>query len=627
MKRTNETELIRDDKKSKKEINDKEYSEILELMLSLSNIIMGCTGITGRDEYISIFNKFKDSIPGLVVWGNQSTGKTSLLKRMFPFLSQKECEGLGTRCPIELKKSIFYTEDSVHIIDGNGNRIDHNPEVKDDNYVKKLISVAENTISLQFPNTDHIDCKIVIEMKSDSDNLIITDLPGCIVNDPSYFNNMKELYLKKNGNIIIYVARGDVDPASDISLEFLKGIQNDQICVLTHTDYWNLHPEKIYLEKYKKIFKNIFLVNTGNELDIPNKYKNDNDVKIGTQYLLNEMNITIKNKIFDSLSIFAEKVNILETKTTAELRKVGEYPLNKQIILNNYLVQLNKFITNNFNKLIVDKRSNITYFTHIKNYSTQIPQVNELVKKIQDSDEILGWESLFKKYIDDMKNSVFVYLSNIMDTYFNNVFKNLLTIDYNYNSRTKNIEILIKEKIREFIENTKEKSKNALNKLIDRIMSDHKDRKYMEKYQIEITKFRTKEMSCNTNRSSFQFGSSGTTPVIFSDDPYLVDAKEHRILLSHIWNYKCEKIMEIFCDPIEMHKNILKNNILEMIETINSNDIDDETAEIVLYRNTLIKIEDLCRKIKIYSYQCEGINQLLTNYLSDDLDELSSDFL
>lgn len=614
MKRTNENELIRDDtnsKKNKKEINDRDYSEILESMLSLSNIIMGCTDIVEREEYISVFNKFKDTIPGLVVWGNQSTGKTSLLKRMFPFLSQKECEGLGTRCPIELKKSIFYTEDSVYIIDENGNRIGHNPEVKDDNYIKKLISAAENQLFSESPNTGHLNCKIVIEMKSDLDNLIITDLPGCIVNNPTYFNNMKELYLKKNGNIIIYVARGDVDPASDISLEFLKEVQNDKICVLTHTDYWNLHPEKIYLEKYKKIFKNIFLVNTKNELEIPDEFKNDNDVKIGTENLLNEMNKMIKNKIFDSLSIFAEKVNILENKTTAQLRIVGEYPFNKQIILNNYLPQLNKSIVDSFNLFKIDKRSNPTYFAQIKRCSMQIPQPIELVKKIQDSDEILGWESLFKKYINDMKISAFVYLSDIIDIHFNEFLKKLLSIDYNYSSRTKNIELLIKEEIRNFIESAKEKSKGGLCKLINRIISDHKDRKYMEKYQNDINNCCLRGV---TNTTGFSFSNIVSAEIV--DDPYLVDAKEHRILLCHIWNYKCEKVMEIFTDPIEMHKNILKNNILEMIETIDSDNIDDEPVETILYRNTLIKIEDLCKKLKrkIYSCPCEGLNQILTNY-------------
>lgn len=598
MKRTNESELVGNDKKQKNVINDHDYYKILKLMSRLSNIVIDCA-VPEREQYISVFNEFKEAIPGLVVWGSQSTGKTSLLRRMFSVMSQKISKDLATRCPIELKKSIFYTENKVYFVDSNGKEGTFN-STKDDNYITNTIMTIENYMHTH-PES-HLNGKIVVEMESASDNLIVIDLPGCVRDNPEYFSKLKNTYLKKTGNIIIYVARGDIDPSSDMSLDYLKDVTNDKICVLTHTDFWKFDSEKIYLEKYKSIFNNIFLVNNKeNELEILDGY---NNVKIGTQSLLDEMNKTIKQKIFDSLSIFGAKIDILEKKTKNELASTGEYTVNKTYILTQFQSQLNYSMYNTFKTFNYNKNNNDIYLREIQKCFMKIPQPDELVTKIRNINNPLGWETLFEIYSDDMKSSAFIYLSKIIDNYFGNILTKLLAINYDYKSRTHSIEIIIKEKMKSMIEYVKEKTKSSLKESIDKIILDNTDKGYLVSYQKEIN-----------NRCSHNFGLF-KTDIEIQYTAELLDAKEHRIRLNHIWNHKCIKIIEIFPGPIDTYKTILNNDILKMINDITINDIDDESADIILYRNTLIKIEEICPKLrrKIHNYSSDGINELLNNY-------------
>jgi hypothetical protein len=465
--------------------------------------------------------------------------------------------------------------------------------------------------------------------------LIITDLPGCVNNDDPYFNEIKNAYLNRYGNIIIYVARADVDPELDISLNFLKDTPNEKICVLTHIDILKLYPEKkMYLEKYIEKFKGspIFLVdNKGNELESLNEFTDNRNVILGILNLSQILSEKVNKKISDMLPIFAEKVNILSKYTNNQLEKIGAVPPTKEKISIDYISYLCELINDD----VFDDFPGFMFMDNIPStnqlmaniqiyFLSDVPQPGILSIKIQNADENYGWDSIFKEYIDIMTKSIFVYLSNIIDKYFDNILSQLLNINYDYVSRTVNIEKIIKSKIKIFIMDIKENAKSNLNILIYEIISN-KDRKYMEAYQREIINSRIIDYSKSVTKictSVIKIKSLESVDLIRNDiikesySPDLADAKEKYIELKHKWNYKCKKISDIFYDPIYKYENTLKENIFKMIKSINSIDIDNESIEDISYRDNLIRIEELCRTLRgiMRNYSCDGLHAILANY-------------
>lgn len=616
-KRSNDGELSQDNPITKKMINNQEFSEILELMSSLSNILPESDN---EQEYIKYFNEFKSAIPGLVVWGNQSAGKSTLLKRMFPVLSQQSCEGLGTKCPIELKISVSYKKTNIYLVN------EKNEKYEGDD-IKNSIAIAEERMNIFFKDLSHIDGKIIMEMKFDSHNLTVTDLPGCIIDNDLYFNKMKDRYLNRLGNIIIYVARGDVDPGADMSLKFLEETKNDMICVLTHTDAWKHDSKKeIYLEKYMKIANTVFLVNDkeNNELDYLQKFQNNNKIILGTPILLNMLIEKLNNKLSEMLPTLSLKVNKLHLITIDKLNEIGVLPLDKKDIVKNYIANLDKAVS-----LLPDLhhlikiRVNNSYLTIIRSHFNIVPQSNLLYVEVQKTNEVSGWDSVFKIYLNKMIQITITYLSKLIDGHFDTITEKLLDINYEYKSRTKNVEKSIKSNIVIFIANAKENAKNNLIELINEIMTNNTDKKYKEKYYQAIIDMRinmyspivTKVCSSRIKIKSLE----NTTEIrneIMLTNPDLIDAKEKYILLEHIWNYKCEKIMNVFVNPIDKYRDILKNNILEMINNIKIDEIDDEPIEQIDFRKNLLEIEESCRnlKCKINCYSSPGLNEISNNY-------------
>lgn len=632
MKRSNEGELATEIKSvSKKLIDNMEFSEIHESMSKLSNILLDSIN---NKKYIDEFNEFKDAIPGLVVWGNQSTGKSSLLKRMFPLLSQKVCEGLGTQCPIELKCSVSYKKNDIYLVDGNNVRYDG-----DD--IKHSIAKAEERMNEFFKNTTHIDGKIVIEIAHSFLNLTITDLPGCITNNDVYFNKMKHRYLNRPGNIIIYVARGDVDPDSDMSLNFLAETKNEKICVLTHTDYWkhDLAKEK-YLEKYIKLANNVFLVNNkvNDELDYLQKYMNNDQVILGTDNLKNHLNTRLTSKLSEMLPTLCLKINALHNTTNNKLNEkgIGVAPITKTDLCTDYISYLSEQINEKLNSYgtkntITDPLLRKALIESIqKCFDINVPQPNILVCEIRDSNEIIGWDIIFSKYLDSMAKSTFASLSKLVDDHFDNISQKLSCINYGYLSRTKNQEKIIKSNITPLITSANENAKNALCALIYKIMKNNKDKKYMDTYQKEIIDLRLIEYSqaLTKNCSSvLQIKSLNVYPdtkeLIRKDiiresscDPILIEAKEQYIKLKHIWNHKCEAIIDIFCHPITQYVNVLKDDVMKMIRDIKDENIDDESTESIMFRDNLLKIEQTCRELKekINCYSSPALEEILKNY-------------
>lgn len=557
-------------------------------------------------------------------------GKSSLLKRLFSFLSQKSCEGLGTNCPIELKCGVSYKKNNMYFVDINNKRYEG------DN-INNSIEIAEKCVNEHF-GTSHIEGKIVIEMIDDTHNFTITDLPGCINNNDDYFNKMKDRYLNRLGNIIIYVARGVDDPETDMSLNFLKETKNDKICVLTHTDYWEHDPEKEKnLDKYTEMFDIVFLVNNkgDTELDYLQKYQNNDKIILGTHNLLSYLGMRLNNKLSEMLPTLSNRINTLHNDTNNKLNEddIGTVPLDKKNICSNYVSYLLPLINNDLNffgpKYIITFCNII--LPNIKKCFANVPQAHILSGEINDNDQITGWGTLFKKYIDNMTKSAIMWLSNTIDSYFNNLLERLLNVKYDYRSRTKKQEKLIKSHIEVLIANAKENAKTTLCGLINKITTNREDIiEYMDSYRKEIIGFQILEYSKSItkfykSRLLVKLIDSESSEQISNDiikesscSSISSYAKEQYILLKHIWNNKCKHMVKGFSDSINVHENVLKENIIKMINDIRYDDIDEEPAEITIFRKNLHEIERECRRLKeninCYSSFSTGLNEISKNY-------------
>lgn len=412
-KRSSDFELDQNDVKLKKQkaSNDftpEKYTEILSSLTSLSDSISEITHNSNQmdSSIVNELNNCRNKIPTIVTFGSQSSGKSALLNKLFPGLNLKSCNGIGTKCPIEIHAGPSYKNEIIV----------KNIQDQSEQQVTNLSEAEKLVDNITHQNSIQKNGKIIYRAYNLTD-IVIIDLPGCANFEGynSYFDHIKNEYLMKPETVILHVVIGTQDPDTDMSTMFLP-TNNKIIKVLTHTDFWKEDEKKMeYLHFFDKKFNCPFAIvnNKENESEIINKFeigelKNElikgssNLMAIITrehQEKIHKFIPEFKNCIFKANNLIEHKLELIGWKVPDMRQVVGEFR-----------VFMSKLIEKEFDdgSKLANKLSAIKdEFTveQMRKFHQYIPDCDKLAIELQKGtlNQIAGtegWHNLVQKQIE-----------------------------------------------------------------------------------------------------------------------------------------------------------------------------------------------------------------------------------
>jgi septin family protein len=170
--------------------------QLLPKMYDLEKIISEITNISKINiippELKNDFINIKHSIPQIVVFGSQSSGKSSVLNKMFQ-TNLKTGVGMCTKCPIEIRYDPSYKKEEFFVIN------EHNQLINTfHTFEEAQQCIDENSQGQLLP-------VFIIYQKPSNDSFIITDLPGFHINyNKTYFDYLKHKYYMLLVAIVIH---------------------------------------------------------------------------------------------------------------------------------------------------------------------------------------------------------------------------------------------------------------------------------------------------------------------------------------------------------------------------------------------------------------------------------------
>ncbi len=246
-KRTHETDDF--DTRSNKRVKNEDDSpaDMHTMLLDLSLMI----STFSRNKYVKIpeqegilheLSIVVEAIPQLAIFGDQSSGKSSVLKQITGFDLNTSAE-MGTRCPIIINLSKQHEKEEYLI-----KSISSNNE-----YVYNSLKEAENMLIENFNDSLAMEYYVQCHIPNSAD-LNIVDLPGYNNDSNSdYFQAIKDQFLDKEESIILHVVKADTDPKNVHSTNYLDNVKGKIIKVVTHLDSFEVSSDKkTYIETYRK---------------------------------------------------------------------------------------------------------------------------------------------------------------------------------------------------------------------------------------------------------------------------------------------------------------------------------------------------------------------------------------
>lgn len=423
MERRPENEDLQDAKKLRhfeEEAVRKEmpYGELLsrlsDLMLKISNFMM-----VKESEIHGELRKLNDSIPTIVFWGNQSSGKSSCIQSMFPSenFARKTGAGLATSCPIELLFGSNY-ENKIYVEFPDGKK-----------KVFKTVLEAEDFVSTNVKKSmDLANVTIKYECECKTTSVHIIDLPGCKVDSQEYFEYLRDRYLYKKNALVFHVVRGDVDAGTDNSYNYLRGIDPTRIVrIVTNIDAWVTDVSKYgYLENhimYKDCLAGkVALVsnheNAEKALDTFKERYSKYSPVCGSKELLDYVVSSQKEMIKGLLPEIRKHISIIKAVIENEMNVCGRIPQDMKDVCFSYRTttsrHLKSFKKSNeaYNKdFNANRRSFIEY--NYEKFFGEFPSVASLASEIKEKEgvEVIpglgGCDSIVKDHLVGMYGKLF----------------------------------------------------------------------------------------------------------------------------------------------------------------------------------------------------------------------------
>ena len=614
---------------NKKQRVEKKEIDFPKRMEGLSNLlnktkghIRKYNGNVNNFPFVERLEIVRDMIPTIVVWGMQSSGKSSFLNKTFKQLGfvLRTKQGICSKCPLELRFSKKYDKTKI-IIDGdpsaNLSNIDEAYK-----YIDNKLKQTDEILSLT---------KIIIQINSEKE-LVIVDLPGCIrdENAKPYFNKLKEDYLKKKETLIIHIVNVVVDPSNDISMNYLSDIKSKVMRVHTHADVLTVSPDK------KDNISKACYDNQIHIIGLAICDQNNNEDELLSKILLNDMNkhvIKGCQELGNNIMMqYREKVLQLWPEIKIEIKNLKDIVENKLDIIGtsapDYRDFCRKFRTEYCDIFLKEYQGRPRAIRHleeevseglIQSYLSIIPNLESLADKLKYDKPIgeitgaEGWSDIVKEQLSVLTGKVRDEIVNkFIDRYSASVIQNIDTIfKKQYHPCSDKLCLELLRKSIEEIKNIETNIKGQINlKLIE--IANHpftNNSSFNKKFTHEqIKDYIIASLNILYSRSDKKSAIDEyiQNPSIHIDqcidmideidDQYYYKAKMAYNHIVSIWSIKGREIQSDIIQKCRTYNDNIKQFIRDAIVNANSDDFSEppETADI---RIDFIDILDICNSI------------------------------
>lgn len=522
-----------------------EYPEKLSLILSklmdISAQIRSISDIQGIDDILQDLQDIKKKTPVIVVFGTQSSGKSTIIKKTFNF-ENKICQDIGTRIPCEIHLGPDYTVNRIRVQDSNNNILKET--VLDSTTQKYAEAIKEIEDMLQEHNIifssvagNHY-LRIVCEINGPQ-AMTIVDLPGVISYHESdvarrhhneYFKTVNDAYMSGPNVIVLHVVRGDTDPSNDASYDFVSKCKN-RITVMTHIDAWERDVNKRACYTYHKAHAPYKTALTCGIIDASGQGVTDDHVKeickeisiiqetdvIGYTELLKLVSEEFYARVRSSLPLIAERLKHVNAifdryfatiggRARPNLRDVAER-------LRMHSSEMMKDISHDIemNKELSRIRDQISPETIIS-FASRLPNAMVVADEIKHNNRDCvegaeGWDGTIKihisKMVNDLKRTTDAFVDRYMDVIEKHIYQRIDSLPASIYQAKKFAES-IKGKLHDIIEKAKVAKKADINKFLDDFQKKPHTvitQKYLLPFDVMIIESVVTFLSKRTNRS------------------------------------------------------------------------------------------------------------------------------
>lgn len=585
-------------------------------------------------QIIDQLNECKKKIPMITVWGAQSSGKSAMLNKIFPELklNLRSCNGLGTRCPIEIHAGPSY-QSKIYVRCSRMNEPHYFENLRAaEEYIEKELSKG---------NTDDIcyDAKIILETKH-AINICIVDLPG-VTNDKNskskeFFETHKKEYLMKSDTIILHVVNGTIDPKTDVSASYLENINNEIIKVLTHTDLWaidNTRSEYLYkcYDPDPKKYSIAIVNNRENETEILNSITLGNITKeliVGSNKLTEIISLKHQQKIFDFMQDFLCYIRQAQDLINAKLNVIGREKPDMQ----KYAIEFRTFMSNEIKKEFNNGSNLAIELSKIKSNITPekfhecfklVPDPTVISKNLEQGnlkqiEGTEGWNDEVQKYIaqliDDIKKNIIIEHINKFCEILKRNADNVLLKEFNPFTTSASKRIILN--MADYYNERKKKLEESIIEMLNNIAIqayNNCDKNYVKQYLVSLHEDPVRLCFAQISNCS----DSDIVRIVKSvknndgneirrlletvlkndlDNIYLAKGKQARPQLKYLWESKSIQINSDIMDILNSYRRTFEEKIIEEIQKINDSDLK-EPEDIYTQRNSLLGIYKISDEI------------------------------
>lgn len=559
----------------------------------------------------------KDAIPQVVVWGMQSSGKSSVLKSMFGHELVVKA-GLGTVCPVELKISPMYDGVKYYLHSRMEGR-----RVELPSFTAALENVHQASNGQLTP-----DFTIIIEYNHPTETMIVTDLPGCIANPQSdYFNYLRKTYLCKPQTLVLHVARGDVDSSGDLSINYLMGVNNQITTVLTHTDMWVANPVSMqYLQihsdrihPYKSV--KIAVVNDKNQ-DLGSQVQSSKPLIRGISSLRDFVGAELKAKTQESIPLLRSAIKEARNILNVQFEKIGRTKPNMRELVGEFRKVMTERVDKEFKEsntalaVATNSSRQVISVTSLQAYVNLIPSVPVLAKQMKDGSRRKlqgseGWDDLVKLYSERIVESIKTELvSKFIKDHAKIVEQSASAIFVPvYRPATQQSQSSLQKELVEIVANEQQ----TLEIKIDEFLISIAKHQYnvSEAYTVDYSTEVHREVLMEALSLFYQSSNRATTideamknPKGYVDavirkvvtDPYITKAKFAHAQLVSFWKSKMIEIHNHIAEQVGVFEQLVEDELKTTIQTISHDDLN-EPLEMSTTRTKLLDIATKCDEI------------------------------
>lgn len=415
-----------------KNIYESETSSISENSFDFNNCLKQNSYETNLEILQSIRDKTKNidlDLPTLVVVGDQSSGKSSLLESITDIPLPKGT-GTVTKSPIYIQcsKNNDFENNKFYICINNKEE-----EIDKKNLEEKILEIQKTNINKIKNTISETEIKIKVIGPQQMD-IQVVDLPGIIHNGEDeeviQVDNLIQKYIKKTSTLILLVTEARRDDEQFKGLKITENYSDRTLRIFTKCDLFDTS-EKI-TEVKKKIEDSLdddygcHAVCVSNELtkiDLDNKH-------IGIENLKHRLPKIFAELIKSNIEPLKKNIEKIKNTSETELKNIGKEDLNDIELIEKFLKKIKKTnicakITRiseikkiellTFNKKLNDNMNNWVDENHEENmFIPPICQGEETINKF-----ISKWLEEFRPIYEKYKNNLEQFLCEFVSIEIN----------------------------------------------------------------------------------------------------------------------------------------------------------------------------------------------------------------